>query len=122
MNGIDFLVDTNFLIFVSQENEIVSAFLDYNIGVSYISEMELLGVFSISKIQKDAMQKILDQCYILDSTTEIKKTAISLKQKYKIKLPDAIIAATAIHYNLPFVTADADFKTIKELKLIFLER
>jgi predicted nucleic acid-binding protein len=122
MNGIDFLVDTNFLIFVSQENEIVSAFLDYNIGVSYISEMELLGVFSISKIQKDAMQKILDQCYILDSTTEIKKSAISLKQKYKIKLPDAIIAATAIHYNLPFVTADADFKTIKELKLIFLER
>lgn len=35
MNGIDFLADTNFLIFVSQKNDIVEPFLDYNIGVKY---------------------------------------------------------------------------------------
>ena len=52
---------------------------------------------------------------------EIKKRAIQIKQKYKIKLPDAIIAATAILYNIPFITADADFKVITELNLIFIE-
>ena len=52
MNGIDFLVDTNFLIYTAQKNSIVESFLDYNIGISFISEMELLSVFSISKIQK----------------------------------------------------------------------
>ena len=121
MNGIDFLADTNFLIFTSQGNPIVETFLDYNIGISFISEMELLGVFSISKIQKSNIQKIIDQCFVIDFNLEIKKSAIQLKQKYKDKLPDAIIAATAIHYNIPFITADADFKIIKELDLIFIE-
>jgi predicted nucleic acid-binding protein len=121
MNGIDFLADTNFLIFTSQGNPIVETFLDYNIGISFISEMELLGVFSISKIQKSNFQKIIDQCFVIDFNLEIKKSAIQLKQKYKVKLPDAIIAATAIHYNIPFITADADFKIIKELDLIFIE-
>jgi predicted nucleic acid-binding protein len=113
--------DTNFLIFTSQGNPIVETFLDYNIGISFISEMELLGVFSISKIQKSNIQKIIDQCFVIDFNLEIKKSAIQLKQKYKVKLPDAIIAATAIHYNIPFITADADFKIIKELDLIFIE-
>jgi predicted nucleic acid-binding protein len=54
--------------------------------------------------------------------SQIKQKVISLKQSYKIKLPDAIIAATAIVYNLPFITSDADFKKIKELQLIFLEK
>lgn len=121
MIGIDFLADTNFLIFTSQGNPIVEPFLDYNIGISFISEMELLGVFSISKIQKSNVQNIINECFVIDMNTEIKKYAIQIKQKYKIKLPDAIIAATAIQYNIPFITADADFKLIKELNLIFLE-
>ncbi len=122
MNGVDFLADTNFLILVSQKNEIVEPFLDYNIAVSFITEMELLGVFSISKERKNAMNAILNQCFIIEINKEIKQLAIHLKQKYKIKLPDAIIAATSIAYEVPFITADADFKSIKELKLIFLER
>lgn len=122
MSGIDFIVDTNFLIFVSDENEIVLPFLEYNIAISFITEMELLGVFSISKNQKIAMESILNQCHIIDCTREIKELGIKLKQKYKIKLPDAIIAATAIYKKVPFVSADADFKVIKELDLIFLER
>ncbi len=52
----------------------------------------------------------------------IQKITIDLKQKYKLKLPDAIIAATAIHYDLTFITSDGDFKNIKELELIFLEK
>jgi predicted nucleic acid-binding protein len=121
MNGIDFLADTNFLIFTTQGNPIVEPFLDYNIGISFVSEMELLGVFSISKVQKLNMQNIIDECFVIDMNIEIKKKAIQIKQKYKIKLPDAIIAATAILYNIPFITADADFKVVKELNLIFIE-
>jgi hypothetical protein len=47
MNGIDFLADTNFLINISLKNSIVEPFIDFNIGISYISEIELIGVFSI---------------------------------------------------------------------------
>lgn len=122
MNGIDFLADTNFLIFTSDKNPIVEPFLDFNIGISFVSEMELLGVFSISKIQKSKMEAIINECFLLEFTSEIKTKAILIKQKYKLKLPDAIIAATAIVYNLPFITTDADFKTVKELNLVFIEK
>ncbi|HAT76087.1 MAG TPA: VapC toxin family PIN domain ribonuclease [Flavobacterium sp.] len=122
MNGIKHLVDTNFLIHTDQRNPVVEPFLNENIAISFISEMELLGVFSISKSKKASMQRIINECYVLEMNQSIKIVAIDLKQKYKLKLPDAIIAATAIHYNLMFITSDADFKSIKELELIYLEK
>ncbi|MBO5690919.1 MAG: PIN domain-containing protein, partial [Spirochaetaceae bacterium] len=39
---------------------------------------------------------------------------------YKIKLPDAIVAATAISYNVPLLTADKEFNKIKGLNLCLL--
>ena len=122
MNGINYLVDTNFLIHLSEEDKIVIPFLDYNISISYITELELLGVFSISKEQLKNAQNLINDCIVFEMNSQIKQKVISLKQSYKIKLPDAIIAATAIVYNLPFITSDADFKKIKELQLIFLEK
>jgi len=68
------------------------------------------------------MQNMIDQCYIVDFNDEIKRKTIQIKQKYKIKLPDAIIASTAIISDIPLITADADFKAIKELNLILLEQ
>jgi predicted nucleic acid-binding protein len=122
MNGINYLVDTNFLIYLSEEDKIVIPFLDDNISISYITELELLGVFSISKEQLKNAQNLINDCIVFEMNSQIKQKVISLKQSYKIKLPDAIIAATAIVYNLPFITSDADFKKIKELQLIFLEK
>lgn len=84
--------------------------------------MELLGVFRISKIQKLNIKNIIEECFVIELNQEIKYLAITLKQKYKLKLADAIIAATAIQLRLPFITSDADFKIIKELELIFLEK
>ena len=38
-----------------------------------------------------------------------------------MKLPDAIIAATAIKYNLPLVTSDSDFKKVSNLDLVLID-
>ena len=122
MNGIDFLADTNFLIHVHQGNKIVEPFLDYSFATSYISEIELLGVFSINKAQQHAMKELLKDCAILEMNNKIKDLCIKLKQKYKIKIPDAIIAASSIIYELPLITSDSDFKMITELSLIFIEK
>ena len=40
---IDFIADTNFLIYIHEGNDIVEPFLDYSFGISFISEVELLG-------------------------------------------------------------------------------
>lgn len=117
-----FFVDTNFLINITQDNPLVHPFLDVDIFISYITEIELLGVFSISKELRSNKQNLIERCTLIDMNLEIKKITINLKQKYKLKLADAIIAASAIHLKLPFITSDGDFKAIKELELIFLEK
>ncbi len=122
MNGINFLADTNFIIHLNQGNPLIEPFLDYNFGVSFVSEIELLGAFSISKNKKNQLAEILKDCIILEMDTQIKEACITLRQQYKIKIPDAIIASTAIIYKIPLITSDRDFKKVKELDLIFIEK
>ena len=45
---IDFIADSNFLIYLHEGNDIVEPFLKYNFGISFISEIELLGFYDIS--------------------------------------------------------------------------
>ena len=122
MNGIDFLADTNFVIHLNDGNPLVEPFLDFDFGVSFISEIELLGAFSISKIKKAQLNDILNDCTILEMNSEIKEICIKIRQQYKMKVPDAIIAATAIYYKIPLVTSDQDFEKIKEIDLIFIKK
>jgi predicted nucleic acid-binding protein len=122
MNGIDFLADTNFLIHINQGESVVEPFLDYNLAVSFITEIELLGAFSISKSQKNQLKNLLNDCLILEMNYQIKNTCIYIRNKYKIKIPDAIIAATAIEFNIPLLTSDQGFEKIKELDLIYIQK
>jgi predicted nucleic acid-binding protein len=122
MNGIDFLADTNFLIHLNQGEPFVESFLDYGFAVSFITEIELLGAFSITKIQRNQFKDLLDDCLVLDMNYQIKQKCIDIRKKYKIKMPDAIIASTAIIYNIPLITSDKGFDKIKEIDLLLLQK
>jgi predicted nucleic acid-binding protein len=61
---------------------------------------------------------VLTDCVVVDMNSEIKRVAIEIRQKYKIKTPDAIVAATAKYLQLHLLTADRDFKKIKDFELI----
>jgi predicted nucleic acid-binding protein len=113
MTGIDFLADTNFLIHIHEGNPIVEPLLDYKFAVSYITEIELLGKFSISKTEKPLLKSLLDDCFIFEMDSHIKSRTIWIRQHYKIKIPDAIIAATAIEIGIPLISSDNDYSTIK---------
>lgn len=120
MNGVDFLADTNFIIHLNEGNPLVETFLDYDFGVSFVSEIKLLGAFSISKIKKFQLNDILGDYKIFEMDTQIKQICIKIRQQYKLKIPDAIIAAIA--YKIPLITSDKDFEKIKEIDLIFIEK
>ncbi|MFN3850177.1 MAG: type II toxin-antitoxin system VapC family toxin [Spirosomataceae bacterium] len=122
MNGIDFLADTNFLIQIHEGKPNVEAFLDYHFGVSFVTEIELLGKFSVSKIEKNLLRNLLNDCFIIEMNQNIKSRTIWLRQRYKLKTPDAIIAATAIEFQVPLISSDNDFSVIKELDFLFLEK
>jgi|SRR5690606_305291 len=118
---IDFIADTNFLIYLHEGNPIIKPFLEYNFGISFISEVELLGFKGIQADEELKLKQLINDCFGIEWSLEIKKMTIELRKKYSIKLPDAIIAATSLTYEIPLVTADKTFSTIDELDLILLE-
>ena len=56
---------------------------------------------------------------VLPITEEISDKTIELRKDYKIKLPDALIAATALVYNFTLVSRNvSDFKRIVGLNCV----
>lgn len=113
MNGIDFLMDTNVPIYVLEGYAAVKGIMQCSAAVSVITEMELLGKKGISPDEEKRIRNLLQDCEILAFTDTIKSETIALKKQYTIKLPDAIVAATAKHYGLLLITADKGFKKLE---------
>lgn len=118
---IDFIADTNFLVYIHEGNPNAKPFLNYNFGISFISEVELLGFKGIKKTEEIKLKELISDTFTIDWNLKIKEQTIELRKKYSIKLPDAIIASTSLVYGLPLVTADKGFSKIDELDLILVE-
>jgi predicted nucleic acid-binding protein len=56
----------------------------------------------------------------MDINYYIKQIAINIRQNTRVKLPDALIAATALQQNLTLVTADRGFSKIADLDLLLI--
>ena len=69
----------------------------------------------------DIIKNFLSLCKIENILTEIKEKTIELRKSYNIKLPDAIIASTAIINSVPLLSADTIFSKITELNFIKLQ-
>ncbi len=57
----------------------------------------------------------------MDLKQEVKELTVELRRKYKIKLPDSIIAASAFFQKIPLLTSDKGFKRIEELDILIYE-
>ena len=122
MNGNKIFVDTNILIYFLQgDKDVVEMISDKEVVISFITELELLSLPKISDKSKKLIKELLKICLIIDINAEIKDLAIEFRKKLKIKLPDAIIAATAYFHQLPLLTADKQFKSIEELEVLIYE-
>ena len=122
MNGHRFLADTNMLIMLVEGNDRVAELFDgCQIFTSFVSELELLSESGLLTKQIKKLEHLLNDCTVIDINLAIKSKTIAIRRKHKIKLPDAIIAATAIILDLPLITADKGFKKIDGLTLILFE-
>ena len=122
MSGNKLFIDTNILIyFLKGDQEVIEMISDKDPVISFITELELLAFPEDSHDSESTVKGLLKNCSIIDITKEIKKATIVFRKKSPLKLPDAIIAATAQFMELPLVTADKQFKAIKDLDVIFYE-
>ena len=122
MNGINIITDTNILLLILAGGKLVLKYLGCNIYIYEITGIELLGDKNITETQYKNRSGLMSNCSIVDLSDSIKRITINLKQQNNIKIPDAIIAATSLFLNFPLVTADKDFKKIKELDLKLIDR
>ncbi|MBR1497933.1 MAG: type II toxin-antitoxin system VapC family toxin [Oscillospiraceae bacterium] len=120
MSGIDYVADTNALIYLLSENRCMKPYLSSRLAVSIITEMELLSFHGITDAETKIIKGYLNECLIYQIDRVVKETAIIIRKKYRCKLPDAIIAATAISHGLPLLSADRGFSKIEELRVSVL--
>jgi len=119
--GTGYLLDTNVVVdfssnkLPSKPHLKLSQIIDKAPKISIISKIELL---SLPKPSKDIVD-FTREALVISLQDDIINKTIDLRKKYRIKFPDAVIAATAIVFNLTLVTHNtADFKNIKGLKLV----
>lgn len=86
--------------------------------MSVISKIEILG-FNSSESDQRILEEFIGESLIFNLSEEIISTCISLRKIYKTKLPDSIIASTAMVNNFTSITRNIkDFSGIENLELI----
>jgi len=118
--GKGFLIDTNVIIghLSNQLPPNAASAIDELPGIiSVITRIELLGWYNATPAQLLKLKPFVDNAIVINLSEEIIEQTIALRQQYKMKLPDAVVAATAIVHNYILLTRNtADFKNIIGLR------
>jgi predicted nucleic acid-binding protein len=85
--------------------------------LSVITEMEMLSYPTISKSEELKIRQFLSQVRVLGVGEDVKNVAITLRKKYRLKLPDAIICATAWSANAVLLSNDTQLSRVTEISV-----
>jgi predicted nucleic acid-binding protein len=123
MSGSKFLLDTNAVLYILGGDKALAELLDKEqLYISIITEMELLSYKNITVKERQQIKSFLSDFIIINISEAIKERAIEIKKSSHLKLPDSIIAATAMELNIALVTSDRQFKTLTDLNLLYYEK
>jgi predicted nucleic acid-binding protein len=117
VNGNKFLLDTNILLYLSGRKIDIDSLPEGRFLISFITELEILSYPSISAAEEKSLKEILLEMPIIDIDKDIKEQTIAFRKKYNLKLPDAIIAATAFVFGAVLITNDKAFGLVREIQV-----
>ena len=121
MNGNNIVADTSLLVNFFNGYEVAKkALVDQRIWISCITEIELLSFPGLPDNEKHLLRSFIDQCTLIEWDKSVRQLTIDLRSRHRLKVPDAIIAASSIHLDFPLVTMDNDFNQIEELNAVIL--
>ena len=88
-------------------------------SISVITEIELLCWKTPSAKDTELLNDFIHDALVIELEDRVKLKTAAIRKNYKIKLPDAIIAATAITYNYALLTRNvSDFNHIEGLEIL----
>ncbi|WP_217157613.1 type II toxin-antitoxin system VapC family toxin [Turneriella parva] len=99
------LKDTNIAIYQLQ-NRLVNQLSEGRYFLSVISEIELLAYPGLTKTEEQNIKMLLKTLDIVPLSEAVKSETIAIKRKHQLKLPDAIIVATAKVHKCLLLTND----------------
>ncbi len=99
------VLDTNVVLYLLR-GDLMEALGPADYYVSVITEMELLSFPGLDPAGQVAIEEFLGAVMVVDLTPEIRRAAITLRRRDRLKLPDAIIAATTQVLQATLLTND----------------
>lgn len=125
MGSQEYLIDTNVAIEYIGEAlpekalTILDGVIDGQFYISVINKIELLGFAGITKNEELKFQELINAANVLDLDEDAVNSTIEIRKTYKTKLPDTIIAATALVNKLTIITRNTkDFDKIEGLEVL----
>jgi predicted nucleic acid-binding protein len=121
------IMDTDILIDMGQDIreavECLAYIEEHSVpAVSVITQMELL-VGCRNRIEQQRTERFMERFQVLKLTDQVSDIAVGLLRQYRLRyglaIPDALIAATAISLDQPFISKNQrDYRFIKGLQLL----
>ena len=123
MNGNRYVLDTNAIVALLQGNiQLRELLKDAEwLGVSVISQIEFLVFPGLTQDDRQIFEQFLQRVEVLGLAAidaVLIEKIIEIRQQYRLKLPDAVIAAMAIQNSANLVTADREFAKVTSLTVI----
>jgi predicted nucleic acid-binding protein len=120
-----YLIDTNAIIeflggILPQSGSYwIQSIVDANdFSISVINQIELLS-YNGTPDEMSVLTDFINFSTIIGLTEDVVNKTIELRRQFRIKLPDAVIAATALLHNLTVITRnESDFNHIDGLNVI----
>jgi predicted nucleic acid-binding protein len=80
--------------------------------ISVITRIEALAFPRMIPAEEEKIRRLLRYMKIIPLNRKVEKTTIPFRAKTKIKLPDSIVAASAITINAILLSNDSDFRDL----------
>jgi predicted nucleic acid-binding protein len=106
------VLDTNAAIYLLKCENVPEPIASADFAMSIITRMELLSKRDITSEDEVELRSFMDDLTLVPINDAIEAATIALRRSTKIKLPDAIIAATSIALHAILLTHDAELLSL----------
>lgn len=123
MNGNRYLLDTNAIIALLQkDSSLVQLLKDAEwVGISVISQIEFLAFSGLTEADILLFQQFLQRVEVISLSSQdewLIGQIISIRQQYRLKLPDAVMVATTQKQSAKLVSRDVQLNKVSDLAII----